>query len=57
MRSPPILQVRRNEKLEWMVAARWPNGRTEEVANFENESEATEWVAYEMKNWAQEGTH
>ena len=53
MSSAPILQVRRNEKLEWVVAAKWPNGRDEEVANFENESDAAEWVAYEIRNWAQ----
>lgn len=51
MDTVPIFQIRRGPQDDWGVAAKWPNGTTEDVCNFANESEANEWIASELQGW------
>jgi hypothetical protein len=52
--TTPILQIRHTENDEWFVAAKWPDGRTENIRGFKTESEANEWVANELQSWLDE---
>ena len=52
--TTPILQIRHTENDEWFVAAKWPDGRTENICGFKTESEANEWVANELQSWLDE---
>jgi hypothetical protein len=49
--SVPVLQIRHTENDEWFVAAKWPDGRVEDIRGFNTESEANEWVANELQSW------
>ena len=51
MNEVPIMQVRSTENGEWFVAAKWPNGQTEQIKSFSTESQANEWVAKELQAW------
>ena len=51
MNTVPIMQVRHTKDDEWFVAAKWPDGATEDIRGFETESEANEWIANEMQSW------
>ena len=55
MKPTPVLQIRRSESgKEISVAATWPDGRFEEIAGFESESEANEWIANKFQDWLDE---
>jgi hypothetical protein len=51
MTQIPVMQIRHNEKDEWFVAAKWPDGRTEDVMGFATESDANAWIANELQAW------
>lgn len=51
MAAIPIMQIRHTENDEWFVAAKWPDGRVEDIRDFRTESEANEWVANELQAW------
>ena len=44
-RSVPSLQIRHGEGDQWWVAAIWPDGQVEDIASFDSELEANEWIA------------
>jgi hypothetical protein len=54
----PVLQVRLSERSDWYVAATWPDGRSQKICAFKNESDANEWIAKKFQAWldSQEGT-
>jgi hypothetical protein len=47
----PTMQVRHDKNEQWWVAAKWPNGRTEDIKHFRPENEANEWIANELDAW------
>jgi hypothetical protein len=52
MNAVPIFQIRHGpEESGWIVAATWPDGRTEDITDFASESEANEWIASELQGW------
>jgi hypothetical protein len=51
MADLPVLQIRRGEGGDWLVAATWPDGCFEEIGGFENETDANEWVAKKFQTW------
>jgi hypothetical protein len=51
MSAIPIMQIRHTENGEWFVAAKWPDGRVEDIRGFASESEANEWIANELQAW------
>jgi hypothetical protein len=55
--SPPILQIRNTGEQDWSVAATWPDGRSEEISGFKNESEANEWIATKFQAWLDNQKH
>jgi hypothetical protein len=50
----PTLQLRHAEGEGWCVAARWPDGRVEDIAGFKSEFEANEWIAKDFQTWLEE---
>lgn len=54
MITAPVLQIRHTPQDEWFVAAKWPDGRTEDIRGFKTESEANEWVVNELQAWLDE---
>jgi hypothetical protein len=36
---------------DWRVAARWPDGHVEDIATFESEVKADEWIATDFQAW------
>ena len=51
MNTVPIMQVRHTKDDEWFVAAKLPDGATEDIRGFKTESEANEWIANELQSW------
>ena len=47
----PVLQIRRRDGGDWIVAATWPDGKLEEIAGFKRELDANEWIAGEFQAW------
>jgi hypothetical protein len=47
----PTLQVRHAEGEGWRVAARWPDGHVEDIADFKSELEANGWIAKDFQTW------
>ena len=47
----PALQIRRHDGGDWIVAATWPDGKLEEIAEFKLELDANEWIAKEFPAW------
>jgi hypothetical protein len=47
----PTMQIRHDMHDRWWVAAKWPDGRTENIKGFKSESEANEWIANELDSW------
>jgi hypothetical protein len=47
----PIMQIRHSDTDRWTVAATWPDGRSEEIGEFKNESQANKWVADKLQQW------
>jgi hypothetical protein len=48
----PVLQIRRSGGSEDIsVAVAWPDGRSEEIGGFKNETEANEWIADKFQDW------
>ena len=47
----PTMQIRHDERGQWWVAAKWPDGRTEDIKGFKSENEANEWIANDLPSW------
>ena len=47
----PTMQIRHDTNDRWWVAAKWPDGRTEDIKGFTSEAEANEWIANELNKW------
>ncbi len=47
----PIMQIRHDPSDRWWVAARWPDGRSEDIKDFRSENAANEWIANELDAW------
>lgn len=47
----PVMQIRHDPTDRWWVAAKWPDGATEDIMGFKTESEANEWIATELEGW------
>jgi hypothetical protein len=52
--TPPIMQIRHDTNGTWWVAAKWPDGRTEDIEGFSSEADANEWIATELDRWLEE---
>jgi len=53
----PTLQVRHSEATDgerWTVRATWEDGTFEEIAGFENEAEANDWITNKFQIWFEE---
>jgi len=42
------MQIRHDTNDQWWVAAKWPDGRTEDIKGFASEIDAHEWIANEL---------
>ncbi len=51
MSTVPVMQIRRTETGEWLVAAKWPDGTVEDIRGFSTETDANEWIANELQAW------
>jgi hypothetical protein len=47
----PVLQIRHSAERDWYVAATWPDGTFEEIGSFNDENEASEWIAKGLQDW------
>ncbi len=58
MTAAPMLQIRYSDEEfgRWFVAAKWSDGRTEEIVSFDNEVEATEWITNNFQGWLEQQT-
>ena len=45
------MQIRHDSNDRWWVAAKWPDGRTEDIECFKSESEANTWIVDELDRW------
>ena len=52
--NAPTMQIRRNNNDAWWVAAKWPDGRTEDIKDFRSEADANEWIANELHKWLED---
>ena len=39
---------------QWWVAAIWPDGQVEDIASFDSEVEANEWIAKDFQRWLEQ---
>jgi hypothetical protein len=53
-RSVPSLQIRHGDGDQWWVAAIWPDGQVEDIASFDSELEANEWIAKDFQRWLEQ---
>jgi hypothetical protein len=53
-RAIPALQIRHGDGDEWRVAATWPDGQVEDIASFQTEGEANEWIAKDFPRWLEQ---
>ena len=51
MSEIPVMQIRHTETGDWLVAAKWPSGKVEDIKGFATESLANEWIAKELQVW------
>jgi hypothetical protein len=49
--TAPIMQIRHDTSDTWWVAAKWPDGRIEDIKGFSSEADANEWIANELNKW------
>jgi hypothetical protein len=48
----PVLQIRTSDSgRDFSVAAKWDDGRLEEISEFKSESEANDWIARKFQDW------
>ena len=47
----PVMQIRHDPSDRWWVAAKWPQGQTEDIMGFRTETEANDWIAKELDEW------
>jgi hypothetical protein len=47
----PTMQIRHDSNDRWWVAAKWPDGRTEDIEVFKSEGEANTWIVDELDRW------
>ena len=52
----PALQVKHSAGTAWRIVATWPDGRSEEIANFKNEAEANAWISEDFLDWLERRT-
>ena len=55
--SLPRLQVRHSDTIgweTWTVRATWEDGTFEEIAGFQNEAEANDWITNKFQIWLEE---
>ena len=52
--TAPIMQIRHDTHDTWWVAAKWPDGRTEDIKGFSSEADANEWIANELDRWLEQ---
>jgi hypothetical protein len=53
--ATPVLKICHHDGgTDWLVAACWPDGRTEEISGFKNEAEANEWITARFDEWLRE---
>jgi hypothetical protein len=45
------MQIRHDTDDIWWVAAKWPDGRSEDIKGFSSETDANEWIAKELNEW------
>ena len=50
----PILQVRHADEDGWSVHVTWPDGTSEKISGFKNESDANAWIADQFHDWLNE---
>jgi len=48
------MQIRHDTHGTWWVAAKWPDGRTEDIKGFSSEADANEWIAKELAQWLEQ---
>ena len=51
MSEIPVMQIRHTDTGGWFVAAKWPDGKVEDIKGFATESAANEWIAKELQAW------
>jgi hypothetical protein len=51
MSEIPVMQIRHTDTGDWLVAAKWPSGKVEDIKGFATESQANEWIAKELQAW------
>jgi hypothetical protein len=51
MSEIPVMQIRHTDTGDWFVAAKWPDGKVEDIKDFAAESAANEWIAKELQAW------
>jgi hypothetical protein len=47
----PALQITHTVDEVWHVAAKWSDGHVENIAAFESEVEANEWISSDFQEW------
>jgi len=47
----PALQITHTVDDLWRVAAKWSDGQVENIADFESEVDANDWIANEFQDW------
>jgi hypothetical protein len=53
----PSLQVRKENEGRFTVRVTWPDGAFEEIAGFEHEKDADDWIAFKLPVWLEEQKH
>jgi hypothetical protein len=54
MNEVPLFQARKEKEGEWIVAAKWPSGHSQDFKGFTSESLANEWIAKKLQTWLDE---
>jgi hypothetical protein len=47
----PALQIRCAEDGGWWLAAKWTDGQVEDIAHFDSEQQANDWIAADFQAW------
>ena len=50
----PMLHIRRSDAGDAIcVAAKWPDGRIEDICGFASETDANDWIANKFQDWVE----
>lgn len=52
----PALQIRNTNGEDWRVHASFPDGSFEEIAGFQSENAANQWIAEKFQEWLDQRT-